>query len=135
MADPNKATIRVYEADKERLKEITDATGRKMADIVAEFIREPDYLCPDCEEPFAADEIDTETVEEHGLLTTGVDNLVKGQKEVKSFECPCCEGRLSPSDVNMADGGHFDRATPGEMGVTPKASEEASEPDFSTEEE
>jgi uncharacterized protein YlaI len=127
---PELETIRVYDTDKARLKEIADATGQKMADVVAEFIRDPDYLCPECEEPFAADEIDTETVEEHGVLSTGLDNLVKGQKEVKSFECPCCEARLSPEDVDRADDGSFDRATRSDIGVTP----EVSEPEFSTEE-
>lgn len=127
---PEFATIRIYEKDKQRLKEITDATDRKMADVVAEFIRDPDYLCPECEEPFAADEIDTETVEEHGVLSTGLDNLVKGQKEVKSFECPCCEARLSPEDVDRADDGSFDRATRDDVGVTSKVSE----PESSTEE-
>ena len=127
---PEFATIRIYEEDKNRLKEITEATDRKMADVVAEFIREPDYLCPECEEPFVADEIDTETVEEHGVLSTGLDNLVKGQKEVKSFECPCCEGRLSPEDVDVDDGGHSDRATRGDIGVTPENEEQ----EFSTEE-
>jgi uncharacterized protein YlaI len=127
---PELETIRVYDTDKARLKEIADATGQKMADVVAEFIRDPDYLCPECEEPFAADEIDTETVEEHGVLSTGLDNLVKGQKEVKSFECPCCEARLSPEDVDRADDGSFDRATRSDIGVT----SEVSEPEFSTEE-
>lgn len=127
---PEFATIRIYEEDKKRLKEIVDATDRNMADVVTEFIREPEYLCPECEEPFVADEIDPETVEEYGVLSTGLDNLVKGQKEVKSFECPCCEARLSPEDVDRADDGHFDRATPDDIGVTP----EASNPDFTTEE-
>ena len=36
-----KATVRVYKSDKERLGRIAEATGRNTADVVAEFIRDP----------------------------------------------------------------------------------------------
>lgn len=128
MAD--RATIRVYESDKERLKEIADATGRNMADIVAEFIREPVYVCPECGEPFDVEEVDPETVEEHGMLTTGVDKLVKGEREVKSFECPTCSERVRPADIEAVDDGNRGRATRRDIGIT----EETEEAEFSSEE-
>ena len=126
---PETTAVRVYKEDQERLKEISDATGRDMAEIIAEFIPEPAYLCPECEEPFAPEEIDPSSVEEHGMFSTGVDNLVKGQREVKSFECPCCQGRLSPGDVGVEENLRT-RPTAEELGVT----DEKTEPEFSTEE-
>jgi len=125
-----KATVRIHQSDKDRLSEIAEATGQNVADVIAEFIREPAYVCPECEEPFDPSEIDPETVEEHGVLTSGVDRLVKGQRDVKDFECPCCESRLRPKDIESVDGGHDDRATREDIGVT----SENEEQEFSTEE-
>ena len=127
MADT--ATVRVYESDKERIMEMADARGSRPADVVAELLREPAFRCPECSEPFVSEEIDPETVEEHGVLTTGVDNLVKGQREVKDFECPCCEGRVKPQDVETIDASEHDRTTPEDMGVTPEGDGQ----DYSTE--
>jgi predicted RNA-binding Zn-ribbon protein involved in translation (DUF1610 family) len=126
----NHATIRVYESDKERLNSIAEATGRGVADILAEFIREPAYVCPECEEPFAPEEIDPETVEEHGVLTTGVDKLVKGQRDVKSFECPTCSERVRPRDISAVEADQNSGVTASDIGVT----SESEEQEFSTEE-
>jgi predicted RNA-binding Zn-ribbon protein involved in translation (DUF1610 family) len=123
-------TIRVFESDKDRLQEIAEATGLNTAEIVAEFIREPAYVCPECGDPFDPAEIDRETVEEHGLLTTGVDKLVKGQRDVKSFECPCCGERVRPKDIEAADAEEHSGVTARDIGVTPESEEQ----EFSTEE-
>ena len=87
-------TMRVYKSDKKRMKEIAEATGKSTADVMAEFIREPAYVCPECEEPFSAEEIDPDTVEERGVMTTSIGNLVKGQRDLESFECACCDARV-----------------------------------------
>ena len=116
MAD--KATVRVYEGDKERLRRIAEATGRNTADVVAEFIREPAYVCPECNDPFEPAEVDPETVEEHGMLSTGVDNLVKGQRDVKSFECPCCAGRVRPKDIEAVEADENSGVTRSDVGIT-----------------
>jgi len=121
--------VRVYESDKERLQEIAEATGLNTADIVAEFIREPTYVCPECGDPFDPAEVDRETVEEHGFLTTGVDKLVKGQREVKAFDCPCCSERVRPKDIEAADADENSGVTAGDMGVT----SEKSDSEYSTE--
>lgn len=126
MAD--RATIRVYESDKDRLNSIAEATGRNIADIVAEFIREPAYVCPECEEPFSPEEIDRESIEEHGLLTTGVDKLVMGQRDVKSFECPTCGERIRPKDIEAVEADEHSGVTASDMGVTPENDEQ----EFST---
>jgi hypothetical protein len=123
-------TIRIYAGDKERIKDMADARGAKPAEVVADLIREPTYVCPECDEPFDPSEIDPETVREHGVLTSGVDRLVKGERDVKDFECPCCEGRLRPKDIESVDGRHDDRATREDIGVT----SENEEQEFSTEE-
>jgi len=122
--------IRVFESDKERIQEIAEATDLSTAEIVAEFIREPAYVCPECGDPFDPAEIDRETVEEHGLLTTGVDKLVKGQRDVKSFECPCCGERVRPKDIEAVDAKDHSGVTARDMGVT----SEKEEQEFSTEE-
>ena len=122
--------IRVFESDKERLQEIAEATDLSTAEIVAEFIREPAYVCPECGDPFDPAEIDRETVQEHGVLTTGVDKLVKGQRDVKSFECPCCGERVRPKDIEAAEAEEHSGVTAGNMGVTA----ESEEGEFSTEE-
>jgi predicted RNA-binding Zn-ribbon protein involved in translation (DUF1610 family) len=124
------ATSGVYESDKERLNSIAEATGRGVADILAEFIREPAYVCPECEEPFAPEEIDPETVKEHGVLTTGVDKLVKGQRDVKSFECPTCSERVRPRDISAVEADQNSGVTASDIGVT----SESEEQEFSTEE-
>jgi predicted RNA-binding Zn-ribbon protein involved in translation (DUF1610 family) len=113
-----KATVRIHKNDKERLNEIAEATGQNIADVIAEYIREPAYLCPECEEPFDPAEVDPETIKEHGMLTTGADKLVKGQREVKSFECPNCGERVRPKDVDAADADDQSGVTAREMGVT-----------------
>ena len=113
-----KATVRIHKNDKERLNEIAEATGQNIADVIAEYIREPAYLCPECGEPFDPAEVDPETIEEHGMLTTGADKLVKGQREVKSFECPNCGERVRPKDVDAVDADGSSGVTAREMGVT-----------------
>jgi len=125
-----KATVRVYKSDKERLGRIAEATGRNTADVVAEFIREPAYVCPECDEPFEPAEVDAETVEEHGMLSTGVDNLVKGQRDVKSFECPCCSGRVRPKDIEAVETDGRSGVTRRDVGIT----EENEEQEFTAEE-
>lgn len=126
-----KATVRIHESDKERLSEIADATGQNIADVIAEFVREPAYVCPECGDPFVPEEVDAETVEEHGVLTTGVDRLVKGQRDVKSFECPCCSERVRPKDIEAVEATEHSGVTRSDIGVTP----EGTDADFSTEQE
>lgn len=121
MADTT--TVRIYATDKERIEEMADARGTKPADVVADLLREPAHLCPECEEPFLAEEIDPETVEEHGVLTSGVDRLVKGERDVKDFECPCCEARVRPKDVETIDADEWDGATRSDLGVTREVEE------------
>ena len=125
-----KATVRIHKSDKERLGSIAEATDQNIADVIAEFVREPAYICPECGEPFDPAEVDAETVEEHGMLTTGVDNLVKGQKEVKSFDCPCCSGRVRPKDIEAVEADEYRRVTRDDVGIT----EENEEQEFTTEE-
>ena len=124
------ATVRVYESDKERIQEIAEATGLRTADVVAEFIREPAYVCPECDEPFDPAEVDRETVEEHGLVTTGLDKLVKGQREVKAFDCPCCSERVRLKDIEAVDADEHSGVTARDIGVT----DENEEQEFTTEE-
>lgn len=130
MADRDRVTVRIYESDKERLQEIADATGQHVSDVLTEFIREPAYVCPECGDPFDPSEVDPETVEEHGMMTTGVDKLVKGQREVKHFDCPTCSETISPADIEAADADDRSGITRREMGVT----EEAEQAEFSSEE-
>lgn len=118
MPDSMKSTIRVHNSDKERLKKIADATGMNMADVVADLLREPAYVCPECGEPFDPAEVDPETVEEHGMLTTGMDKVVKGQREVKNFDCPCCSETVQPKDIEAAEADERSGVTSGEMGLT-----------------
>jgi predicted RNA-binding Zn-ribbon protein involved in translation (DUF1610 family) len=127
---PDRKTVRIYESDHARLSEIAEATGQNIADVIAEFIREPAYICPECGDPFAPEEIEPETVEEHGLLTTGVDKLVKGQRDVKSFECPNCSERVRPGDIEAVEDGQKSGFTDRDVGVT----DDESEAEFSTEE-
>lgn len=125
-----KATVRIHESDKERLSEIAEATGQNIADVIAEFIREPAYVCLECGDPFDPAEVDPETVEEHGLLTTGVDKLVKGQRDVKSFQCPCCSERVRPKDIEAIEADDHSGVTRRDIGVT----SENEKQEFSTEE-
>lgn len=97
-----KATVRIHQSDKNRVTDIAEATGRNVADVIADFIREPAWVCPECDNPFDPGEVDGETVEEHGLLSTDISSLVTGERDVKSFECPCCSERVRPSDVETA---------------------------------
>lgn len=129
MANPDRATVRIHQTDKDRLSEIADATGQTVADVIAEFIREPAYVCPECGEPFAPEEVDGETVEEHGMLTTGVDKLVKGQRDVKSFECPTCSERVRPKDIRAVDADDHSGVTRGDVGITGENEEQ----EFTTE--
>ena len=124
------ATVRVYQSDKERIKEMADARGSRPADVVADLLREPAYVCPECDDPFDPEEVDPESVEEHGMLTTTVDNLVKGQRDVKSFECPSCSERVRPKDIRAVDDDSRSGVTRGDVGIT----EENEEQEFSTEE-
>ena len=123
-------TIRIFKSDKKRLQEIAEATGMNTAKILAEFIREPAYVCPECGDPFDPAEVDRETVNEHGLVTTGLDKLVKGQREVKSFECPCCSERVRPKDIEAAEADERSGITARDMGVT----DENEDSEYSTEE-
>ena len=125
-----KATVRIHKSDKERLSDIAEATGQSTADVIAEFVREPAYVCPECGDPFDPAEVDRETVEEHGFLTTGVDKLVKGQREVKAFDCPCCSERVRPKDIEAAEADEHSGVTARDMGVT----DENEEAEFTTEE-
>lgn len=125
-----KATVRIHESDKERLSEIADSTGQNIADVIAEFVREPAYVCPECGDPFDPAEVDPESVDEHGLLTTNVDNLVKGQRDVKSFECPCCSERVRPKDIEAVEADDHRGVTRRDIGVT----DENEEAEFTTEE-
>jgi predicted RNA-binding Zn-ribbon protein involved in translation (DUF1610 family) len=119
-----KATVRIHKSDKERLGSIAEATGQNIADVIAEFVREPAYVCPDCGEPFDPAEVDAETVEEHGMLSTGVDTLVKGQRDVKSFECPCCAGRVRPTDIEAVEAEGSRRVTRRDVGITEENEEQ-----------
>jgi hypothetical protein len=113
-----KSTVRIHKSDKERLGRIAEATGRNTADVIADLIREPAYVCPECDDPFEPAEVDPETVEEHGMLSTGVDNLVKGQRDVKSFECPCCDGRVRPKDIEAVEADGNSGVTRRDVGIT-----------------
>jgi predicted RNA-binding Zn-ribbon protein involved in translation (DUF1610 family) len=126
----DRKTVRIYESDHARLSEIAEATGQNVADVIAEFIREPAYICPECGDPFVPEEIDPETVEKHGVLSTGVDKLVMGQRDVKSFECPNCSERVRPGDIEAVEDGQKSGLTDRDVGVT----EDESEAEFSTEE-
>ena len=130
MARDDRATVRIHQTDKDRLSEIADSTGQNIADVIAEFLREPAYVCPECDDPFDPGEVDPESVEEHGMLTTTVDNLVKGQRDVKSFECPSCSERVRPKDIRAVDDDSRSGVTRGDVGIT----EENEEQEFSTEE-
>jgi hypothetical protein len=123
-------TIRVYKPDKERLNEMAESRGVKVADVVSEHIREPAYLCPECDDPFDPEEVDPDSVREHGVMTTSVDKLVKGERDVKDFECPCCEARVKPQDIETATGDVPSREELAESGDTG----EDAEGEFSTEE-
>lgn len=123
-------TVRVYESDKERLKEMADARGGKPADVIAHILREPVHRCPECGEPFESEEIDPQTVEEHGVFTTGVDTLVRGEREVKNFECPCCEVRIRPQDLDTIEAEKLKSVTREDIDVSPQEDEG----EFSTEE-
>lgn len=123
-------TVRIYATDKERIKEMANAKDSKPADIVAELLREPAFRCPECGEPFVSEEIDPETVEEHGVFTSGVDKLVKGERDVRDFECPCCDARVKPEDVETIEASEHDRATREDIGVT----SEEDKDEFSTKE-
>lgn len=128
---PETETMRIYKGDKERIKEMADARGVKGRDVVSDLLREPVFRCPECGEPFDPSEVDPETIREHGLMTTGVDKIVKGQREVKDFECPACEERISPQDIEEMDATEHSGVTPDDLGVT----DESEEADFSTEQE
>lgn len=119
-------TIRVYKNDKKRIKDIAESRGVKAAEVVSELLYEPVYRCPECGDPFDPEEVDPATVREHGLFATEVGKLVTGQRQVKDFECPVCEGRISPDDIEAAE----PEELPGEDADTP----EESEGEFTTEE-
>jgi hypothetical protein len=120
-------TIRIYVDDKERIKEIAESRNVKAADVVSELMYEPMYRCPECEEPFDPEEVDGSTVREHGVMSTSVDNLVRGEREVKDFECPCCGERIRPVDIEAVDGRNASRS---DVGVPAETEEQ----EFSTEE-
>lgn len=127
---PEKKTVRIHKEDKERLTEIAEATGQNLADVIAEYVREPTYICPECGDPFDPSEIEPETIKEHGMLSTSVDKLVKGQRDVKSFECPSCGERIRPKDIEAAGTDEFDAnpdgVTASDMGVTGENSKDES---------
>jgi len=111
-------TVRVYKEDKKRINEMAEARDAKNADVVADLLREPVFRCPECGEPFDPSEVDPETVRERGMMSNRVDKLLKGEREVKDFECTTCEGRVKPEDVEAAPAEKGDGATADEMGVT-----------------
>jgi hypothetical protein len=118
-------TVRIYASDKKRIKEMAEATGSKPSDVVADLLHdEVAFECPECGDTFTPEEVDPETVREHGMLKTGVDNLVKGKRDVKDFDCPCCEEPVKPEDVDNIDASKRDRATREDIGVTSKEDKE-----------
>lgn len=96
-------TIRIYEGDKERIKDMANSRNATPKEVVADLLRDPVFVCPACEEPFDPAEVDPESIEEYGLMFTDMSNMVKGQRDVKSFECPCCEERIKPHDIDSVD--------------------------------
>jgi len=103
---PETTTIRVFPEDRDRIGEIADAKGQNIAETVADLIREPTFVCPECGEPFDAEEIDAETIEEHGVLSSDAAAVVRGERTVKDFECPSCSERVRPDDLEHADTGN-----------------------------
>jgi predicted RNA-binding Zn-ribbon protein involved in translation (DUF1610 family) len=96
-------TIRIYETDKQRIKEMAEARNSSTKEVVADLLRDPGFVCPACGDPFDPAEVDPESIEEYGLLTTDMTNVVRGERDVKSFECPCCRERISPEDIETID--------------------------------
>lgn len=123
-------TIRVFEKDKERIKNAADAKDQSTAEVVHDMLREPVFVCPECGEPFVPEEVDPATVREHTALTSGVDSVIRGERDVKDFECPTCEERVKPKDIDAADATQHNRATREDLGVT----SESDKQEFSTEE-
>lgn len=101
MADTD--TIRIYSNDKQRIKEMADAKGVSVADVVQHLLHEPVYRCPECEDPFTASEVDGDTIRERSVLMTETKHFLKGERTVKDFECPCCEARVKPTDLDVTD--------------------------------
>lgn len=95
--------MRVFEDDAERIQQIADATDRRPAEVVAELLREPEYECAHCEERFHPNEIDGETVEVHSIISTSVNRLVRGQREIARFECPHCSEMVTPQELGIVD--------------------------------
>jgi len=111
-------TVRVYDEDKERLDELEEQTGWKAKEIIGELLREPEYVCPECGESFYAEEIDQDSVRLCGTFTADLSNVLTGKKEVESFECPRCDARITPDDVEK--GRH---CTVEELGVSTEEKE------------
>lgn len=102
----DRKTVQIYEADKQEIDRIADEQGVIHADVVAEAMEEytgnqHHHRCPSCDGRFSLEEVDTTTVREKGTITTDVRYLLRGRGEVKDFECPRCEERISPDDAEM----------------------------------
>lgn len=120
--------IRVYEPDKKLIEEIANEQGVKRADVVAEMIEEQTgerhvHECPECEEVFDIREVDPETIREHGVLNSDMRLVVRGQRSVKDFECPCCNSTVQPGDLDMKE-----PASPDDVSEVDSGSDASEEP-------
>lgn len=110
--------MRVFEEDAERIQQIANSTDRRPAEVVAELLRDPEYECPHCEGRFHPKEVDGESVETHSIVTTSVNRLVRGQREIAQFECPHCSTVVTPKELGIVD--RHSNATHEEVGVPNK---------------
>lgn len=99
-------TVQVWSPDKNRIKEIAEEEGVIQADVVAQAMEaytgeKHHHRCPECGDSFTMDEVDPSTVREKGLITSDVRYLIRGKSEVEDFECPSCEGRITPDDAEV----------------------------------
>lgn len=97
-------SVRVYSADQQALNEIADQREVPVCDVVSDLLDEHElvehrYVCPECSEPFHVDEVDMETVEEAGLIEADLLMVLRDRRTVQSFECPCCNERITPDDA------------------------------------
>jgi predicted RNA-binding Zn-ribbon protein involved in translation (DUF1610 family) len=103
-----KETVRVYAPDKSFIKEKADAEGVSQADVIAEAIEAygdvtHHHRCPECGCRFELEEVDVETVRESGVVHTDVRYFLRGKTQVKDFECPSCNARITPQDAEMQE--------------------------------
>lgn len=97
-------TVQVWSPDKERIKDIAEEEGVIQADVIAEAMEaytgeKHHHRCPECDDLFTMEEVDPSTVREKGLITSDVRYLIRGKAQVRDFECPCCEARITPDDA------------------------------------